>query len=190
MDLPLGRVTIAGLAADESAAERIIAALAASGIDAPSLSLCAQDDARARTLAARLGVSGDRSAEDPLAGAPGLEGPVAQRARADRGALIGALVGIIVGVAVGLSSVGQLAHVVPELSIVADALFFFVVGIIGGAVLGTAIGPRLSTHVGYRLIDGMQEGSIAIIASCASYQVAAASAAMTESSAVDVIVVD
>jgi hypothetical protein len=190
MDLPLGRATVAGLAADESAAERIVAALTAAGIDAPCLSLCAQDAARARTLAARLGVSSDRTAEDPLAGAPGLEGPVAQRARADRGALFGALVGVLAGVGLGLSPVGQLAHVAPEFSTVVDALFFFVVGIIGGAVLGTAIGPRLSTHVGYRLIDGMQEGSIAIIASCASAQAPAASTAMTESNAVDVIVVD
>lgn len=190
MDLPLGRATVASLAADESAAERTIAALIAAGIEAPSLSLCAHDVARARALADRLGVSGDRSAEDPLAGAPGLEGPVEQRARADRGALVGASVGILAGIAFGLSPVGQVAHVEPEFSIVADALFFFVIGIIGGAVLGTAIGPRLSTHVGYRLIDGMQEGSIAIIASCASHQITAASSAMTESNAVDVIVVD
>jgi hypothetical protein len=190
MDLPLGRATVAGLAADESAAERIVAALTAAGIDAPCLTLCAQDETRARTIAARLGVSGEGKPEDPLAGAPGLEGPVAQRARADRGALLGAAVGFLAGVALGLSQVGHIANVAPEFSIVADALFFFVVGIIGGAVLGTAIGPRLSTHVGYRLIDGMQEGSIAIIASCASHQVTAASSAMTDSHAVDVIVVD
>ena len=190
MDLPLGRATVACLATDESAAERIVAALTTAGIEPASLSLCAQDDARARTLAARLAISADRTAEDPLAGAPGLEGPVAQRARADRGALWGALAGIIAGIALGLSPVGQIAQVAPEFAVVADVLFFFVIGIIGGAVLGTAIGPRLSTHVGYRLIDGMQEGSIAIVASCGSYQVAAASTAMTESNAVDVIVVD
>jgi hypothetical protein len=190
MDLPLGRATVAGLAADESAAERIVAALTAAGIDAPFLRLCAHDDAQARMLAERLGVSDDCSAEDPLAGAPGLEGPIEQRARADRGALFGALFGVVIGIAIGLSPLGRLTHVAPEFSIVADTLFFFVVGIIGGGVIGTAIGPRLSTHVGYRLIDGIQEGSIAIIASCAAGQAAAASSAMTESNATDVIVVD
>ena len=190
MDLPQDDAVVAGLATDESAAERIVAALIASGIDAPSVSVCASDDARALSLAHRLGAGAARSADDPLAGAPGLDGAAGQRARSDRGALWGALCGALIGAALGFSPYGGIVPVAPGLFALADALLFFIVGIVAGAVLGTALGPRLSTHVGYRLIDGMADGDIAVIAACARAQSAAAVAAMTESGAADIIVVD
>ncbi len=190
MDLPLDRAAVAGLAGDEPSAERIVAAIIATGIDAPSVSIFATADDRATSLAGRLGAGIGRSADDPLAGAPGLEGAAEQRARVDRGAAWGAACGLAIGVALGLMPAGRFLSVSPDLMLVADALFFFVIGIVAGAVLGSAFGPRLSTHVGYRLIDGMQEGRIAIVARCARAQADSASSAMTAAGAADVIVVD
>ena len=190
MDLPPDRAAVAGLASDESVAERIVAALAAGGIVAPSVEVCAADGGRAQAIGERLGIGVGISPDDPLAGAPGLDGPADQRVRSDRGAAWGALWGTAIGVALGLSPFGRIVPVDANLTIVADALFFLIIGIISGAVLGTALGPRLSTHVGYRLIDGMAEGSIAIIARCTRENATAASAAMAQSGATDVIVVD
>jgi len=58
---------------------------------------------------------------------------------------------------------GAVISVARPLQPLADGFLFFALGAIVGAVLGGALGPQLSTHAGFRLIDAMQEDSIAVV---------------------------
>jgi hypothetical protein len=170
MDLPEDEVIVAGLAADETATGNLIAALRAADIELRAIHVGAADRARAQALAAAHQVQADIAPGDPLAGAPGLGDAAGHRARIDRGGMTGALVGAAVGAAFGMLPIGRFITTIPEQAPLIDGLLFFVAGGISGAVLGGAFGRQLSTHAGFRLIDGMDEGSIAVIVNCAHAQ--------------------
>ena len=57
------------------------------------------------------------------------------------------------------------------------------------AILGGAFGLQRSTHAGFRLVDGMAEGSIALLVSCASAQSTAVRAVLDAHHATDVVVI-
>ena len=103
--------------------------------------------------------------------------------------MIGALVGAIAGAALGLLPVGHFIAVDPGWVPLADGLLFFVVGGVSGAVLGGAFGPRLSTHAGFRLIDGMEEGSIDVEVTCLQARSSQTRAVFEAAGAADVIVI-
>ena len=189
MDLPDGDALVAGLVANEEAAASLIAALCASGIEPRAIRVGAADQTRAQALANIHGVNSGLAFDDPLAGAPGMANAVDQRRAVDRGGMIGALVGAVAGAVLGLFPLGQFIVVDPGWTPLADALLLFVVGGISGAVLGGAFGPRLSTHAGFRLIDGMEEGSIAVAATTKQPQIVSVRAVFDTAGAADVIVI-
>jgi MFS family permease len=189
MDLPDGDAVVAGLVADEVAAASLITALCASGIELSAIRIGAHDSERAQAIAAANGVGAGVAPDDPLAGAPGLANAVDQRRAVDRGGMIGALVGAVAGAAFGLFPLGHFIAVDPGWAPLADGLLLFVVGGVSGAVLGGAFGPRLSTHAGFRLIDGMEEGSIGIAVACLRSQTSQTRAVFETAGAADVIVI-
>jgi hypothetical protein len=189
MDLPDGDAVVAGLVADDEAAASLIAALRASGIELNAIRLGAQDSARAQAIAAAHVVRADVAPDDPLAGAPGLATAADQRRAVDSGGMIGALVGAIAGALLGLFPLGRFIAVDPGWPPLADGLLFFVVGGVSGAVLGGAFGPRLSTHAGFRLIDGMEEGSIGVAVTCLRGKSSQTRTVFETAGAADVIVI-
>jgi len=189
MDLPVDDAIVAGLAADEIAAGNLIAAFGAAGIALQSIRIGAQDSARALAIATAHGVRGDVSPEDPLAGAPGLGTEADHRRRVDRGGMIGALAGALIGAVFGMLPPGRFVSPSPDQAPLVDALLFFAAGGISGVVLGGSFGEQLSTHAGFRLIDGMAEGRIAVSVSCASPQTADVRAIFDEQRASDIVVI-
>jgi hypothetical protein len=83
----------------------------------------------------------------------------------DRAGILGAALGALAGVALGLTPVGGLLAVPHEVRLLANIALYLVLGVIVGSVLGAAFAPQPSTHVGFRLIDGMQDGALALIVS-------------------------
>lgn len=189
MDLPADEAIVAGLAADEIAAGNLIAACSAAGVALQTIRIGAQDSARALAVAAAHGVRGDLNPEDPLAGAPGLGTETEHRRRVDRGGMIGALAGALIGALFGMLPPGRFVSPIPDQAPLVEALLFFAAGGISGVVLGGAFGGQLSTHAGFRLIDGMAEGRIAVAVACASAQTAAVRAIFDEQRAADVVVI-
>jgi len=189
MDLPADDAIVAGLAADEIAAGNLITAFGAAGIGLQSIRMGAQDSARAFAIATELGVRGDLKPEDPLAGAPGLGTEATHRRRVDRGGMIGALAGALIGAVFGMLPQGRFVSPAPDQAPLVDALLFFAAGGISGVVLGGSFGEQLSTHAGFRLIDGMAEGRIAVSVSCAKAKTAAIRAIFDEQRASDIVVI-
>jgi len=189
MDLPDGAAIVAGLVADESAAGRLIASLTEAGAAPHSIRVGAKDAERAQAIAAMHGARADIAIEDPLAGAPGLATALDQRSRVDRGGLIGAGIGAVAGSIVGAFPGTRFMAVDPAMTWIADGLLFFVVGAVAGSVLGGAFGPRLSTHAGFRLVDGMDEGALAVIVECTRDRTTMIRAVFDEAGAHDVVVI-
>jgi hypothetical protein len=190
MDLPDGDAIVAGLVADEAGAGSLIAALCASGVKLDGIRVGAADAARAQAIGASNGVRADLVKDDPLGGAPGLTNASDQRLAVDRGGIVGSLVGAAVGVILGFFPIGHLVVIQVGNASLVDGLLLFVFGGICGAVLGGAFGPRLSTHAGFRLVDGMDEGHIAVTASCAREKSAEIKAVFATAGAGDVIVIE
>jgi hypothetical protein len=84
---------------------------------------------------------------------------------------------------------GRFLSSLPDQAPLIDGLLFFVAGGISGAVLGGAFGLQRSTHAGFRLVDGMAEGSIALLVTCPRAQSAALRAVMDAHRATDVVVI-
>jgi len=189
MDLPAGDAVVAGLAADDVVVGDLVAALRGSLIDVQTIRLGARDRARAEAIAAAHSVAADLAADDPLAGAPGLGTQADHRVRIDKGGVIGALAGAAIGAALGLFPLGRFVTMAPDQAPLIDGLLFFVAGGISGAVLGGAFGEQLSTHAGFRLIDGMDEGSIAVLVTCAREHSGAIRAIFDANRATDVVVI-
>lgn len=133
------------------------------GLTADALHLGAADTERAQATAGRIGIRADLLPEDPFQDviAPGQNDDA--RAALDRAGMIGGLLGAGVGVAIAFTPAGSLLNVPPAALLFANAGLYFVLGAIVGSVLGAALAPQPSTHIGFRLIDGMQEGSYALI---------------------------
>jgi hypothetical protein len=189
MDLPEAVAVVAGLVSDEIAGAELVAALRESGIELHSIRVGASDPARAEAFAQSQGVRNDVTADDPLAGAPGLGDAADHRRRTDRGGMIGGIAGALVGAVLGMLPAGRFLSSFPDQAPLIDGLLFFVAGGISGAVLGGAFGLQRSTHAGFRLIDGMAEGSIAFIVSCEPAQSTAVRAVFDAHRATDVVVV-
>ena len=189
MDLPSDEAVVAGLAADDAAVADLVAALRASSEALGAIRVGARDRARAESIAATHGIAADVGADDPLAGAPGLGTQADHRVRIDRGGVIGAIAGAVLGTALGFLPAGRFITVAPDQAPLVDGLLFFVAGGISGAVLGGAFGQQLSTHAGFRLVDGMDDGSIAVLVSCARDRAGAIRAIFDAHRATDVVVI-
>jgi hypothetical protein len=189
MDLPGDDAVVAGLAADETALADLVAALRDAGVELHAIRVGAADQTRADAIALAQGVRTDVAPDDPLAGAPGLGDAADHRRRVDRGGMIGAIVGAVVGVGLGMLPAGRFLASFQDQAPLIDGLLFFVAGGISGAVLGGAFGLQRSTHAGFRLIDGMAEGSVALLVSCPPAQSAAVRAILDAHRAADVVVI-
>ena len=133
------------------------------GIEARDIHVGAADDERARQAAQRTGVRADIAADDPLEGLLGHEPGSDARAAMDRGGLIGAVAGALFGIVIGFTPAGAAVAMTRVPLLLANALLYFVLGAIIGSVLAAALAPQPSTHAGFRLIDGMQDGALALI---------------------------
>ncbi|HEY7787186.1 MAG TPA: hypothetical protein VIF33_01595 [Casimicrobiaceae bacterium] len=189
MDLPGDDAVVAGLAADETAVADLVAALREAGVELQAIRVGASEPARADAIAVAHGVQTGVDLEDPLAGAPGLGDAADHRRRIDRGGMIGAIAGAVIGVVLGMLPAGRFLSSLPDQAPLVDGLLFFVAGGISGAVLGGAFGLQRSTHAGFRLVDGMAEGSIALLVTCPRAQSAALRAVMDAHRATDVVVI-
>ncbi len=141
-----------------------VAALVGTGLPNQSLHVGAADENQATAAAQRLGIVADLLADDPLRGLIEPHTEAETRAAVDKAGVVGAALGAALGIAIGLSPAGRFVTAPPGVLVMANAGLYFVLGAITGSVLGAALAPQPSTHVGFRLIDGMQEGSYALIA--------------------------
>lgn len=137
--------------------------LVALGIAPGAIHIGAAEAQRAQAAATRHGARADVDPDDPLADIVTLDRGNSARAAVDRAGMIGALIGASAGIAISFTPVGALIPVPHAALPLANVGFYFVVGAIAGSVLGAALGPQASTHAGFRLIDGMQEGAYALI---------------------------
>ncbi len=149
----------------DEALDAAVAQLRQDGFDAYALHVGAADGLRAAAAASRNGIQADVDADDPLRDLlpPDQEG--AARGAVDRAGILGAALGALAGVALSMSPVGGLLAVPHEARMLANIALYLVLGAIVGSVLGAAFAPQPSTHVGFRLIDGMQDGAFALIVS-------------------------
>jgi hypothetical protein len=143
----------------------VVKKLVAAGIDTAALHLGATDSARVHMAAERNGVIADVAPDDPLRNLLLLADEGATRRAVDRAGVVGASIGAVVGAAFGLTPAGHVVIASPSFVVLANAGLFLVIGAIVGSVLGAALGPQPSTHAGFRLIDGMQAGAYALVAS-------------------------
>jgi hypothetical protein len=139
------------------------AQLLALGVAADALHVGALDAQRAQAAAKRHGIHADVHPDDPLSDIGSLDRNGNARAAVDRSGMIGGLIGACCGIAISFTPAGALIPVPHAALPLANAGFYFAIGAIAGSVLGAALGPQTSTHAGFRLIDGMQEGAYALI---------------------------
>jgi len=123
----------------------------------------ATDRARAEEVARAVDGIADLDPADPLAGLPGVASGSSASSGVNNGAAIGGLVGAAAGVVGGFTPLAAIMPVDEHLRAVAAALLFFAIGASVGGVLGGALGRQPSTHAGFRLIDAMEEGAVAIL---------------------------
>jgi hypothetical protein len=137
--------------------------LVALGVSPDNIHIGAVDAQRAQAAAMRHGLRADLDPDDPLADIVTLDRENKARDAVDRSGMFGALIGAGAGIAISFTPVGTLIPAPHEALALANVGFYFVLGAIFGSVLGAALGPQASTHAGFRLIDGMQEGAYAMI---------------------------
>lgn len=147
----------------DDALDAAAAQLLAQGVGADAIHVGALDAKRAQAAAQRHGIQADVHPDDPLADIVSLDRDGSARAAVDRCGMIGALIGALSGIAISFTPAGALIPVPHAALQLANAGFYFVIGAIVGSVLGAALGPQTSTHAGFRLIDGMQEGAYALV---------------------------
>lgn len=148
----------------DEAAVAALQALSDGGL-ASTLRVGARDHERASKLAADFGATANLDPTDPLAGIPGLASGADAAAGVNAGAVTGGVVGAIAGFISGSTPLAAIMPVDPSARTAAATLFFFIVGVAVGGVLGGAFGRRPSTHAGFRLIDAMEAGDVALLAS-------------------------
>ncbi len=158
----LGEGAIGCVYRSDQALDAAAAGVLGLGLTPTALHLGASDAHRASEAAARIGITADIQADDPLSHIAGLADRRDTRGAIDRAGIVGAAIGAIAGVALGFTPAG--AAVVANASpLFANTAFYFVLGAIVGSVLGAALGPQPTAHVGFRLIDGMLEGAYVLI---------------------------
>ena len=107
----------------------------------------------------------DVDPEDPLAGAPGLASAAGGAVAIDRGGVIGGLIGAVAGLLIGFIPGIHLVQTDPSRQMLADALLLFILGALAGATLGGALAPQRSSHAGFRIVDELEHGALAVVAS-------------------------
>jgi hypothetical protein len=152
---------------DQAATENAVRELLASGVAADDISLggFGAHAEHAKTLAAELGVRAGIDPDDPLAGAPGLASADSGAFAIDRGGVIGGLIGAVTGLIVGLFPGIHLVPADPSYRLLASALLLFILGALAGATLGGALAPQRSSHAGFRIVDELEHGGLAVVAS-------------------------
>jgi len=148
--------------ADEQLAA-VVTRLQAAAIGADDLRAGALDPARAQALCEPLGIAAGVDASDPLRGLAGLSSERTTRKSVDRGGVFGAAIGALTGLIVSFTPLATWMPVETPARLLALVAFLFVVGTIVGAVLGAAFAPQSSSHAGFRLIDGMHDGGVALL---------------------------
>jgi hypothetical protein len=148
----------------DASLDAAVARLVDAAIAKNALHVGALDQLRAQAAADRLGIIADVASDDPLGGLTGIGTQGAARAGMDRGGVIGGTIGAVAGCVLAATPAGNIVAAPAYLHVLADAALYFVVGAIIGSVLGAALAPQPSTHAGFRLIDGMQDGAYALIA--------------------------
>jgi hypothetical protein len=133
------------------------------GLPPGDIRVGAATPARSLDVVRQTGVRADVSPEDPLAGIEGYADQAGARRVVDRAGVWGAMAGTAAGYAIGRLPFAHFMPVPPSLVPFADTLFFFVVGLFVGSILGAALAPQQSAHAAFRLIDGMHEGALAMI---------------------------
>lgn len=118
---------------------------------------------RAQQAAERSGIVADVPPDDPFRGMAGYSGEASARHSVDRAGVWGGALGAVGGMLLSFTPAGREIPVSHALQPLADVLFFFVLGVFVGSVLGGALAPQQSAHAGFRLIDAMNEGSLALV---------------------------
>jgi hypothetical protein len=139
-----------------------INALAERAVPLSAVRVGPADNPAAQRVAQRSGIQPDVDASDPLRGLAGLRAEGDSRAAVDRGGLLGAGIGALTGMAAAFTPLRSLVPVAQGQAL-ADILICFVLGAIVGSIWGSALCAQSSTHAGFRLIDGMQDGGLAIV---------------------------
>lgn len=157
--------------ATEEALTAAVDQLLRAGIAPHDLHVGAVPQERANHLAQRNGVVADLLPDDPFRGMGEYSGEATARRAVDRAGVWGAALGIVAGILLSFTPAGHEIPVPAYLQLLANALLFFVLGLFVGSVLGAALAPQQSAHAGFRLIDGMNEGSLALIVAAPSAKV-------------------
>lgn len=148
---------------DEEGLDAAVARALSFGVAADALHVGATDTQRAQAAAQRNGIRADVQADDPLRNLVPLDLDETARGAVDRAGILGAALGAAAGVAISLTPVGGLVAVPHDARMLANIGLYLALGAIVGSVLGAAFAPQPSTHAGFRLIDGMQDGALALI---------------------------
>jgi hypothetical protein len=172
---------------DDVASSAILALSNAGLVDAWRVG--AIDKVRAAAIARAVAAAADVDPLDPLRGVVGVASGGDAASGVNLGALIGGAAGAAVGFLGGSTSLGALMPVEPSLRAIAATMLFFALGIAVGGVLGGAFGKRPSTHAGFRLIDAMEAGEIAVIGSVLTERSSEARKMLEDNAAADIIVI-
>jgi len=183
-------VFVAGAFKEQAAIENVVRELKALGLRGDDIGVggLGASAERARTLAADLEIRPDIDPEDPLAGAPGLASASSGAASIDRGAAIGGAAGGAVGLGISfIPAISTLIAADPASRVLADVLLFFILGALAGATLGGALAPQLSTHAGFRIVDELEHGALAVVAKAAPDQAAAVTTSLATAGGLHVL---
>ena len=153
----------------------------------PSCRVGATDRERAVRVAQAAGATADVDTADPMAGLAGLASGTDASAGVNRGAVLGGVIGAIAGLAGGATPLGAVMPVEASLRTPAATLLFFAIGVAVGGVWGGAFGRRPSTHAGFRLIDAMEDGDLALLGVVASGEEGAIRKALEDAGASDIL---
>lgn len=149
----------------------------------------ATDKDRAAKIARTVGGAADLDPADPLNGVSGVASGSGASSGVNSGATLGGLAGVAAGVAIGYTPMASIMPVDPSLRTIAASLLFFAIGASVGGVLGGALGKQQSTHAGFRLIDAMEDGDIAVVGSISISQADDVRRRLEKSSASDIVMI-
>jgi hypothetical protein len=160
---PLVRTTLGCVFASDEVCVTAIMHVEELGIAPSDIHIGAIASGRADEIARRTGVQADVAPDDPLRDMQGFAGRATARRAVDRAGVWGAAIGALFGFFIGCEPYGHFIPVNNALQPFAEALFFFVIGLFVGSILGAGLAPQQSAHAAFRLIDGMQDGGIGLI---------------------------
>ena len=180
--------TVGCVFADDDAAIAALRAMADAGL-VTEWRVGATDKDRAAKIARTVGGAADLDPADPLSGVSGVTSGSGASSGVNSGALVGGIAGVAAGVAIGYTPMASIMPVDPSFRTIAAALLFFAVGASVGGVLGGALGRQQSTHAGFRLIDAMEDGNIAVVGSISISQADDVRQQLEKSSASDIVMI-